>query len=194
MRNCNLLATTSMVLFTVGTACAQKPTASTHQPIPALPSTSQSNLPGGFTAVSQLRAMPDTIPFAANNPVGGIAGGSVATITWNISQGNNGRTWTLMVGATSSTFRDCITVPVSAISLKCVSASASSGGQTSAGCNQTNFVTLPNTLPGLSLASGNEGNSSSHSYTVVLSYQLTDSWRYIANTCPLNVSYTVVAQ
>jgi hypothetical protein len=194
MRRCNLLATTSMVLFTVGTACGQKPTASTRQPIPALPSTSQNNLPGGFTAVTQLRAMPDTIPFAVNNPGGSIAGGSVATITWNISQGKNGRTWTLMAGATSSTFRDCITVPVSAINLKCVSASASGDGQTSAGCNLTNFVTLPNTLPGLSLASGNEGNATSHSYTVVLSYQLTDSWRYIANTCPLNVSYTVVAQ
>ena len=100
-----------------------------------------------------------------------------------------------MAGATSSTFTECITVPVSAINVKCVSASASGGGPTSAGCNISMATTaLPNTLPGLSLASGNEGNSSSHAYTVVLSYQLTDSWRYIANTCPLNVSYTVVAQ
>jgi hypothetical protein len=85
-------------------------------------------------------------------------------------------------------------VPVSAISVKCVSASASGGGQTSAGCNISGFTALPDTLPGLSLASGNEGNASSHAYTVVLSYQLTDSWRYTANKCPLNVSYTVVAQ
>jgi hypothetical protein len=44
------------------------------------------------------------------------------------------------------------------------------------------------------VASGNEGNGSSHNYTVVLSYQLADSWRYIANTCPLTVTYTVNAQ
>ena len=34
------------------------------------------------------------------------------------------------------------------------------GGQTSAGCNVSNFTTLPNTLPGLPVASGNEGNAS----------------------------------
>jgi hypothetical protein len=44
------------------------------------------------------------------------------------------------------------------------------------------------------VASGNEGNAGVHNYTVVLSYQLADSWRYIANTCPLNVTYSVNAQ
>jgi hypothetical protein len=78
--------------------------------------------------------------------------------------------------------------------LKCVAASVDGSGQSSASCNLGSFTTLPSTLPGINLASGNEGNSSSHDYTVVLSYQLTDSWRYIANTCPLNVSYTVTAQ
>jgi hypothetical protein len=44
------------------------------------------------------------------------------------------------------------------------------------------------------MASGNEGSASGHNFTVVLSYELIDSWRYIANTCPLNVSYTVIVQ
>ena len=116
------------------------------------------------------------------------------TLTWEIDRGTNGKTWTLMVGSGSPSFSGCTTVPVSAISLKCVSASVQGGGQTSAGCNMSNFTPLPNTLPGLPVASGNEGNASGHNFTVVLSYQLIDSWRYIANTCPLNVSYTVIVQ
>ncbi len=193
MRKCILFAARGVFMLTAGTAWSQKPAASKRQPIPALASVSHP-LDSGFSAVSQLRATPNTIPFTANNPGGTIAGGSVATLTWNITHGKNGQTWTLMVGASSSSFSGCTTVPESAVSLRCISASVDGGGQSSAGCTVSNFTTLSNTLPGQSVASGNEGNSSSHNFTVVLSYQLTDSWRFIANTCPLIVSYTVNAQ
>jgi hypothetical protein len=43
------------------------------------------------------------------------------------------------------------------------------------------------------LASGDEGGSGSKTFTIVLNYQLTDSWEFIANTCPLTVTYTVNA-
>jgi hypothetical protein len=194
MRKCFLFAATALFVFAGGMAWAQKPAASKRQPVPASPSADQNTPTIGFTAVSQLSATPSTIPFLANNPGGTVAGGSVATINWNITQGKNGQTWTLMVGATSPSFYGCTTVPVSAISLKCVSASALGGGQASAGCNISNLSTLPSTPPGLPVASGNEGNASMHNYTVVLSYQMTDSWRYIANTCPISVSYTVLTQ
>src|ERR1017187_3177477 len=149
MRNSILIAAMSTLMLAPGMACAQKPTASTRQPIPALPSSSPKDSPGGFTNVDQLRAMPNTIQFMANNPGGVVISGSVATITWDLTQGRNGRTWTLMVGTSSSSFLGCTTVPVSAVSVKCVSASVSGGGQTSAGCNLTTSTTLPNTLPGL---------------------------------------------
>ena len=194
MRKTILITTTGVFIFAVGLACAQTTTPGKRQPTLALPSSGQSTLPGQFSQVSELRAMPSTIPFTANNPGSAIPGSSVATITWEIEHGNNGRTWTLMVGTTSPTFNGCTTVPASAVSVKCVSAWVAGGGQSSAGCNMNNFTPLPSSLPGLSVASGNEGNASEHNYTVVLSYQLTDSWRYRANVCPLNVSYTVVAQ
>ena len=194
MRKSILLAAMAALMFAAGMVWAQKPITSKRQPILAAPSAGQ-DLPGnGFTAVSELRATPGTISFTANNPGSTIPGGSVATLTWEIDRGTNGKTWTLMVGSGSPSFSGCTTVPVSAISLKCASASAQGSGQGSAGCNMSNFTTLPNTLPGLPVASGNEGNASSHHFTVVLSYQLIDSWRYIANTCPLNVSYTVIVQ
>ena len=191
MRKCILFAAMAALMFAAGMVWAQKPKG---QPILALPSARQ-DLPGnGFTAVSELRATPGTISFTANNPGSTIPGGSVATLTWEIDRGTNGKTWTLMVGSGSPSFSGCTTVPVSAISLKCVSASVQGSGQSSAGCNMSSFTTLPNTLPGLPVASGNEGNASGHNFTVVLSYQLIDSWRYIANTCPLNVSYTIIVQ
>jgi hypothetical protein len=173
------------LMFAEGMVWAQRPITSKRQPILAVPSARQ-DLPGQrFTAVSELRATPGTISFTANNP---------GSTTWEIDRGTNGKTWTLMVGSGSPSFSGCTTVPVSAISLKCVSASVQGSGQSSAGCNMSSFTTLPNTLPGLPVASGNEGNASGHNFTVVLSYQLIDSWRYIANTCPLNVSYTVIVQ
>lgn len=194
MRKCIVFVAGGVFIFFSGMACAQKPVASKRLSIPAVPSLSQHPLDSGFSAVTQLRAMPSAVPFTANNPGVTIAGGSVATLTWNITRGKNGQTWTLMVGANSPSFNGCTTVPESAVSLRCISASVDGGGQSSAGCTVTNFTTLANTLPGQSVASGNEGNGSAHNFTVVLSYQLTDSWRYIANTCPLIVSYTVNAQ
>jgi hypothetical protein len=189
-----LFATTSLFIVAVGLGCAQTSTPSKRQPTKASPSSGSSTPSGQFSQVSELRATPSTIPFVANSPGSAISGGSVATITWNIAQGSLGRTWTLMVGTSSPTFSGCATVPESAVSVRCVSASVVGGGQGSAGCNVTDFTPLPASLPGVSMASGNEGNASAHSYNVVLSYQLTDSWRYGANVCPLNVSYTVVAQ
>jgi len=194
MRKCILLVASGMFIFIAGMAWAQKSTTSSRQPTPVFPSASLAIPACGFTVVSLLRATPSTIPFTVNNPGGTIAGGTVATVAWNITQGKNGQAWTLRVGTTSSSFSGCATVPESAVSVKCVSASVGGGGQASAGCNATSFTTLPNTLPGLPVASGNEGNAGVHNYTVVLSYQLADSWRYIANTCPLTVSYTVNAQ
>ena len=194
MRKGILFAATGMFIFGVGLAWAQKPMVSPRQPTPVFPSASAPAPNTGFSTVSLLRATPSTIPFTANNPGSSIAGGTVATVAWNISHGKNRNTWTLRVGTTTSSFSGCPTVPESAVRVKCTSASADGGGQVSAGCNVTSFTTLPSTLPGLPVASGDEGNASSHNYNVVLSYQLADSWRYIANICPLTVTYTVNAQ
>ena len=185
-----ILTATFLAVSGTGLARAQKQVATPHQPSPIFASTGQSVFP----TVSMMRVTPDTIPFTANNPGGVIEGGSQATVTWTIAGGKSGQTWTLRVGANSPSIIGCTTIPVSAITLRCVSASVNGGGQTSAGCTIPNFTALPSTLPGLPVASGNEGNANAHYYTAVLSYQLTDSWRYIANTCPLNVSYSLDVQ
>jgi hypothetical protein len=83
-------------------------------------------------------------------------------------------------------------VPATAVGATCSSASVS-GSAATANCQSGGPFTLPSTAPGQQVASGNEGNSNSHTYTVVLNYQIADSWEYIANTCPLTITYTVNA-
>jgi hypothetical protein len=194
MGKCILFAAMGVFILSLNLAWAQKSTMSPRQASPVFPSGSQLVSASGFSTVSLLRATPSTIPFTANDPGYEIVGGTVATVVWNITQGKFGQTWALWVGASSSSFQGCATVPESAVSVKCTSASVEGGGQASAGCNVHSFTTLPDTLPGLQVASGNEGNSSMHTYNVVLTYRFQDSWRYIANTCPLNLTYTVNAQ
>jgi hypothetical protein len=188
MRKLAQLVQAGICILTIGMACAQK--ANTRHPIPTSPMAGSCATP----AVGTLNALPSSIPFTANNPGSEIAAGSTATVSWGLSCGKNGHNWTLSVAAMSTQFNGCSTVPESAISVKCVSATTTGNGQASAGCNLSSYATLPGTLPGVQLASGNEGNSASHNYTVVLSYQIADSWRYIANVCPLTVTYTVSAQ
>jgi hypothetical protein len=192
MRNSNLFASSSVLAIALGVACAQKPASSTRQAVPVSVLAIQNA--GGFCSVTDLNATPSTIPFTANDPGREIAGGSVATITWSINKGTIGHPWDLKVSTSSQSFDGCTTVPASAISVKCVSASVSGGGQVSADCYSRSYISLSSASSGLILASGDEGNASGHNYSVVVSYQLADSWRYIANTCPLKVSYTVSAR
>jgi hypothetical protein len=84
-------------------------------------------------------------------------------------------------------------VPASAVGVSCSSASHT-GTRPTATCQSGGPFTLPSTAPGQQVASGNEGSAGSHNFTVVLNYQITDSWKYIANTsCPLTITYTVNA-
>lgn len=156
--------------------------------------------PSGGPSIANPPSSTDKFTYTCSGATLGIACSGTQTVSTTaatnvVSLGaSDGKTWSLMAGASTSSFSGCTTVPVSAITIKCVSASVDGSGQSSAGCSMNNFTSLPNTLPGLPVASGNEGSAGTHGYPVVLSYQLADSWRYIANTCPLNVSYTVITQ
>ena len=141
--------------------------------------------------ISGLSAMPGTVSFMANSPGSGVTGNSNAIVTWTLTNGVSGHTWTLKAGTSSSTFSGCATVPESAVSVSCVSASHTGVG--TAACQAGGPWKLPGTLPGQQVAGGNDGGDTAHTYSVVLSYTFADSWRYIANTCPLNLTYTVNA-
>jgi hypothetical protein len=189
MRKFIIFATASALLFSAGLSPAQKTAGRRARPVRADQPVDASPQP--LATVGTLTATPSTISFAANNPGSSVAGNTSATVKWNITGGFFG-TWTLSVYANSATFTGCTTVLASAVSVQCSSATKNSGLGASASCDSSSFVTLPSTAPGLELATGSEGLGAS-SYTVVLNYQLTDSWGYIANTCPLIITYTVNA-
>lgn len=190
MRGRHLVGATGVFVLMMGTVCAQKGTVGARHLTPLAPSP----IPMGIVTVGELQAVPATIPFTANSPGAKVPAGATATLTWTLTQGQSGHTWALQASATTPTFGGCTTIPDSAVSVKCVSASVTGGGLTTAGCTVTNFSPLPVPGRGITVANGNEGGATTHSFTVVLSFQLADSWRYIANECPLNIVYTVVAQ
>lgn len=189
MRRRYFAGAAGVFIVMVGSVCAQKGTAGARRLTPVQPRP----VPMGLVTVSQFEAVPSTIPFTANNPGSEVQAGALSTLTWNLNQGQSGHTWILTAHASTPAFSGCATVPASAISVKCVSASVNGGGLATAGCTVSNFTTLPKSGR-LTVASGNEGNSSTQGYTVVLSFELADSWRYIADECPLNVVYTVISQ
>jgi hypothetical protein len=188
------LATVGTLVLAGGLAWAQKTKLSPRRPNPVTHFASSDASVNPLATPSNLTATPATIQFTANNPGSAVAGNSSATVQWTITMGF-GNTWTLSVYANSATFTGCSTVPASAVAVSCSSATASGMGAT-ANCQSGGPFTLPTTAPGQQVASGNEGFSFffASSFSVVLNYQLTDSWSYIADaSCPLTITYTVNA-
>jgi hypothetical protein len=133
-------------------------------------------------------ASPGTINFTANLPGSSIAGSSTASETWNVINASNNDLWTLKVGAAASSFPGCATVPTSAVTLSCTSLTMNVGTGQSGGTCTTGTFTLSTTPQ--QVASGKEGPGT-NKFTAVLTYNFADSWKYVANTCPLTITYTV---
>ena len=128
-----------------------------------------------------------SLQFSSTGPLGTvtISPSNPSTITWSVGSGNKANTWTLSVQAPSVSLVNCTQIPISAITIQCIS--ANSGGLTRS-CNATSATAL-STSP-ITIASGTQ-NSSSDAYSVSVQFALTDKWNYPANTsCSLNLTYT----
>lgn len=144
-------------------------------------------LPLAATSMSAVSAAPGTISFTATDPdLGSVAGNSVATVSWTTSNGSAANTWNLKLHANPASFTGCATVPRSAITVTCGGVT----GGTAGACGGP--LTL--TGAGQQIASGKESTSNNAPYSVTLSFNLADSWSYIAkSSCTLTVTYTVTA-
>jgi hypothetical protein len=92
----------------------------------------------------------------------------------------------LTVQAGSAGFGNCPTVPVSAVTVSCASATTNTGGSGKCGPAFA-LSTSPQVVAG-----GNQSGST-FSYAVTLTFSLADNWKYIAETSPsclLTLSYT----
>lgn len=174
--------TTTLWLAAAGLPVAAPPAAHTLPPRP--------QKTHGFkvapAATFNVNVSPGTISFNAINPDSSPvdAGSSAASVTWQNLDFNEGA-WTLTVQATSSSFTNCSTVPISAVTVSCASVSTSIGGSGSCSAPFT-LTTSPQVVAG--------GNQSfiTYSYSVAVNFTLNDSWKYIAETspsCSLSLSY-----
>lgn len=139
--------------------------------------------------ISSLTANPSTISFTAANPNGGAVSGSAsASISWRLLGGSHLRTWGTTVHASDTSFTGCPTVPVSAVTAACVSATVD--GRFGTGSCGGSFAL---STVATQLAGGLEGDGV-QSYSVLVQYTLAESWRYVANpSCQLTLTYTVTA-
>lgn len=141
------------------------------------------------STVNSLAVSPLSISFGATDPdtAPSVAGSSSATVSFGLSGGSNGATWTLAVQAAGSSFTGCATVPASAVTVTCSSATASNNPQPVCGAAFT-LSTSPQQV-----VSGKE-KTGNPSYSVVINYTLADSWKYVASSsCSLDLTYTLTA-
>lgn len=140
-------------------------------------------------SVSSFTALPSPISIAASDPDTTPSPSVSGTLRWTQTGATTNRTWNVKVTAPAS-FPGCSTVPISAVTVTCdsVSATNTTGGWTGSCAGAATLNTT-----GVTIASGNEGNSSSRNVTVNLHYALADSWKYIGGSCSLNLTYTVTA-
>ncbi len=133
-----------------------------------------------------LNVSPATITFNATNPNNApvVAGSSTASLSWStLSSGGN---WTVTVQASSPTFTNCPTVPISAVTVTCASATIGSLGG-SASCAGA----FPLSTTAMQVAGGAEGVLALN-YSVTINFTLSDRWKYIAETspaCSLTLTY-----
>ena len=172
----------SWVSLTLLMALAQRPVVNPARKARALAAAPQAS--GNFT----LNVTPATISFAATNPgtVPVVAGSAAATASWTAL--GSGHTWSLTAQATSSTFTNCPTVPVSAVQVTCATVSVTGVGGSGSCAGSFPLSTSPQVV-----ASGSEGLIAL-SYTTTVTFTLADSWKYIAQTSPAcTISLTYVA-
>jgi hypothetical protein len=140
-------------------------------------------------SLGTVSATPSTISFSAGDPdLGSVSGSSASTVSWTTSSGSSSSSWTLKVQASATSFTNCSTVPVSAVTATCSSVSGGSSGA----CKSA--ITLSTTSQ--EVATGKESTSSNAPYSVSLSFTLANSWSYIAQqspSCTLTLTYTVSA-
>src|SRR5579884_4434600 len=78
---------------------------------------------GGIT-LGAVSASPATISFTATDPdLGSVAGSATSSVRWTTTNGSASRTWDAAVSASTASFTNCGTVPVSAVKVTCTAVS-----------------------------------------------------------------------
>jgi len=171
-------------LWIVALLAAQtgKPAVKATAPRPALSG------PQPLTANFSVYATPSPITFAATDPdTPTVAGSATTTVSWTSGATPANDPWKLEVYSVASSFSNCSTVPVSAVTITCTAGFNPGPGGFACGAPATlstsKTIVASGTLPYA---------GSGTSFWMTFTYTLTDKWKYIAQmspSCTLDVTY-----
>ena len=126
-----------------------------------------------------------SVSFTATDPdTPLVAGSAMTTVSWGVTNSANDP-WKLEVYSVPTSFSNCPTVPISAVTITCTGGFG--GGGTVTLCSPTALSASK-----LTVASGTVPGAGYTSFWVTLTYTLTDKWKYIAQTspqCTLDITY-----
>jgi|SRR5579862_4351935 len=148
------------------------------------------NVRPAVASIKNAIVTPQSLDFVTADPdLGGVPANSPAMVSWEITGAQPTGTWMLSVRAGGSAFSGCGTVPVSAVTVRC--ASATSGRQAGPATCGAPFQ-LSNQPQ--AVASGSHENVNSR-FTVTIDFSFLDRWQYIGTSspCTLNLSYIIDA-
>ena len=144
------------------------------------------------TAPAQIQSFtvtPGALSFTALNPDTGGPAPQASTVVV-VFNGRPSGSWVLYVQAESANLENCGTVPVSAVEVRCVTASLAGNGPGNAACNSS---ALSLSSSPQMVAQGRQGNRLS-TMTVGLQLGFADQWRYraaLSPACSVFLRYTV---
>ncbi|MGA9627944.1 MAG: hypothetical protein WBL65_05425 [Bryobacteraceae bacterium] len=162
---------------------AGKPALKTLDPRPALAAPKPL-----ATANFSAYATPSPISFAATDPDSPlVAGSATTTVSWTTGATPANDPWTLQVYSVATSFTNCPTVPISAVTITCTAGFNPGPGGFACGAPATLSTSKTTVASGTLPYSG-----SSTSFWMTLTYTLTDKWKYAAQmspSCTLNITY-----
>jgi hypothetical protein len=131
---------------------------------------------------------PGSVSFSALDPDSPTdAGNTSVTVSWNTGATTANDPWKLEVYSVASSFSNCSTVPVSAVTITCTAGFNPGPGGFACGAPATlstsKTIVASGTLPYA---------GSGTSFWMTFTYTLTDKWKYIAQmspSCTLDVTY-----
>lgn len=155
---------------------------------PGVPRPPREHLPHLGGSVTTFTYSPSTLSFTSSDPDVGAAS-PTATIYVYMGGPISGKPWNLKVQASSSTLTNCASVPASAISAVCASFTSGGDGNAPSGVCSGSF---PLSTSYQTVASGLQGDGGADTFTINMTYQFTDAWKYPGATspaCSLALSY-----
>ena len=145
------------------------------------------------TMITQYFVTPTALAFSATGPDQGGPAPQQASITVRLERTQVHRSWTLYVESETASLSGCNSIPASALTASCTSATHDSDNNSAKAYCTASPVPVSTTRA--VVAYGYQGNRD-HNLSVNLQISMADSWRYqaaLSPACTISLRYTMDA-